>query len=183
MQTPCQSLYLKRDLGTDFLLGFLQNFLKHLFYRTSLGEYFWIFRSLPKNDTNWGNNNFNANTEHTIFCCNNFEAAFEIDLSKSWKFLKEMSVVGFRYSKIIVFEIDSNFIYVGISRSWVFFKIDVLKNWLTKLQLYSKKIPIQLFSCEVTKVLKNTLFTEHLQWLHLLFWKLESGETLFVSLL
>ena len=79
-----------------------------------------------------------------------------------------MSVVGFWYSKIIVFGIDSNFISVGISRSWVFFKIDVLKNWITKLQLYWKEIPIQVFSCEITKVLKNPLFTEHRWWLHML---------------
>ena len=127
---------LKKTPKYRFFLSFLQNFSKHLFYRTPLGEYFWIFRSLPKYDTNWGNSDFNANTEHIIFCCNNFEAAIQNNLTKFWKFFKEISVVGFHYSETIVFGIDSNFIYDRISRSWLFFKIGVLRNWLTNLQLY-----------------------------------------------
>ena len=45
-----------------------------------------------------------------------------------------MSVVEYRYS--IVFGIRSKFIYDTSSRSQVFLKIGVLKNWSSGLQLY-----------------------------------------------
>ena len=93
--------------------------------------------SLPKNDINRSNNSdFNANTEDTFVCCDNFEAAIQNNLTKSWRFSREVSVVGFRYSKTIVFGIHRNFTYDSSSRSQVFFKIGVLKNWPSDLQLY-----------------------------------------------
>ena len=91
-------------------------------------EYFWFFRSLPKNDINWGNSDFNANTGHIFVCCENFEASIQNNLTNSWRFSTEMSVVEFRYSETIVFGIYSNFTYDRSSRSRVFFKIGVLKN-------------------------------------------------------
>ena len=74
-----------------------------IFKSTFFVEYFWFFRSLPKNDINWGNNDFNANTEHIFVCCDNFEASIQNNLTKYWRFSAEMSVVGFRYSETIVF--------------------------------------------------------------------------------
>ena len=44
------------------------------------------------------------------------------------------------------------------------------------VQLYLKEVPIQVFSCEICKVFKNIFFTEHLQFLLLVwFWNLQYG--------
>ena len=64
------------------------------------------------------------------------EAAIENNVTRSWRFSRKMSVVGFRRSKFIVFGIHSNFTYDRSSRSQMFFKIGVLKNWPSDLQLY-----------------------------------------------
>ena len=63
----------------DFCKMFKNTFL------TPPGDYFWFFRSLPKdigilyykhqNETNWGDNvAFNANIENIFVCCDNFES-------------------------------------------------------------------------------------------------------------
>ena len=75
---------------------------------------------------------FNVNTEYSFVSCNNFEVAVQNNLTKSWIFLREISVAGFRYSETIVFGIHSNFTYDRSSLSKVFFKIGVLKNWPAK---------------------------------------------------
>ena len=73
------------------------------------------------------------------------------------------------------------------SRSQMFFKMSVLENFahftgkhlwrslfLIKLQALSpvtllKESPIQVFCCEISKIIKTPFLTEHLQWLFL--WK------------
>ena len=40
-----------------------------------------------------------------------FEAAIQNNLSKSWRFSREISVVEFRYTETIVFRIRSSFTY------------------------------------------------------------------------
>ena len=72
------------------------------------------------------------------------EAAIQKNLKKSWRFSREISVVGCRYSETILFGIHSNFTYDRSSRSKVFFKIGVLKNW-----------PAKRDSCEICKVFKK----------------------------
>ena len=61
------------------------------------------------------------------------EAAIQNNLTKSWRFSREISVVGCRHSETIVFGIHSNFTYGRSSRSKVFFKIGVLKKFLRNL--------------------------------------------------
>ena len=99
-----------------------------IFKSTFFIEHFRFFWSLPKNDINWGKNDFNANNEHIFVCCDNFKASIQNNLTKSWRFSWEMSVAGFRYSETIVFGIHSNFTYDRSSRSQVLFKIEVLKT-------------------------------------------------------
>ena len=82
------------------------------------------------------------------------------------------------YSKTIVFGIPSNFTYHGSSRSQVFFKIGALKKWLLDLQLCLKEIPIQVFSCEICKVLKNTRFAKFLR---IFLWNSTSGGCLWYN--
>ena len=60
----------------------------------------------------------------------------------------------------------------------MFFKIDLLKNsanftgkhlcwslFLIKFQAFRSVTPAQVFSCDICEIFKNTIFTEHLQWL------------------
>ena len=72
------------------------------------------------------------------------------NLTKSWTFLKEMSVVGFRYSETIVFEIDSNFIYDRISRLWMF-----LKTGLQTYNVIKKRSQYRCFSVKLAKFLRT----------------------------
>ena len=37
--------------------------------------------------------------------------------------------------------------------------------FLMKLQFFKKETPVQVFSCEIRIIFKNTFFTEHLQWM------------------
>ena len=60
------------------------------------------------------------------------EATIQNNLTKSWRFSREICVARFRYSETIFFGIHSNFTYDRSSRSKVFFKIVVLKNWPAK---------------------------------------------------
>ena len=112
-----------------FFCDFCENFKSTLFI-----NYFWLFKSLPKNDISWDNSDFNANTDQIFVCRDNFEAAIQNNLTKSWRFSREMFVVGFRYSESIVFGIRSNFTYD--KQMQVFFKIGVLKSWPSDRQLY-----------------------------------------------
>ena len=107
-----------------------------IFKSTFFIDYSLFFKSLPKNDINWSNSDFNANTEHIFVCGDNFEAAIQNNVTESRRFSREMSVMRFRYSETIVFGIHSNFTYNRSSCSQVFFKIGVLKNWPSDLQLH-----------------------------------------------
>ena len=61
------------------------------------------------------------------------QAAIQNNLTKSWRFSREISVVGCCYSETIVFGIHSNFTYGGSSRLKVFFKTGVPKKFLRNL--------------------------------------------------
>ena len=86
----------------------------------------------------------NANAEHIFVCCDNFEIAIQNKLTKSWRFSREIFVVGFRYSETIVSGIHNNFTHGRSGRWKVFFKIGVLENW-----------PAERDSCELCKVFKK----------------------------
>ena len=58
--------------------------------------------------------------------------------------------------------IENNKKNYRINQLYIFFYPQ--KNCLT-LQLYLKKTPAQLFSCEFCEIFKNTFLTEHLRWL------------------
>ena len=101
-----------------FFCGFCENF-KTTFCTESL----WVNSSgssgrdlkTYQNDIDWGNNSdFNANTEH-IFAAIILEATIQSNLTKSSRFSREVSVVGFCYSETIW---DSQQFYLWLKQSF-----------------------------------------------------------------
>ena len=80
-----------------------------------------------------------------------FEAAIQNNLTKSWRFLREMFVVGFCYSETIVSGIRSNFTYGRSSRLQVFFKI--CKTFRPAALL--KKFQYRFFNVKFAKLLRT----------------------------
>ena len=104
----------------DFCEMFKNTFL------TPPGDYFWFFRSLPKDIPGYYTTNIKMKpieaTMLTLMRTLNMslsvvitlKAAIMNKLSKSWRFSRlvmELSLVEFRYSEIIVFGIHNNFTY------------------------------------------------------------------------
>ena len=69
---------------------FSVKFLKHLFYTTPPGGYFWFVTLLP---INWGNK-----SDWMYFFATTLEAVIQNNLTKSWQISRQMSAVEFRYS-------------------------------------------------------------------------------------
>ena len=81
-------------------------FLKAPFLQNPFGWLLLVFQVITQK--HWANNkNFNANIEHIFVFCDTYyssmfmialEAAIQNNLTKFWRFSKEMYVVEFRYS-------------------------------------------------------------------------------------
>ena len=103
---PLPESLFKKDPGTDVFLWFLRNISKHPLCRTPPGDYVRFLQVVTltacQNDISRGNNSQIVTLMQTLNVFFSFaitlEAAIQNNLTKSWRFSREKSVVEFRYS-------------------------------------------------------------------------------------
>ena len=123
IKLPVAWVFIKKDPSTDIFLWVLRNFQEHHFYRTPPSDYLWFLRLFPKDLFRYSTKDNKMTLIEAVlvtlmptlnvFLSNaiTLGAAIKNNPSKSRKFSSEISAVEFRYSEIVVFEINTNFTY------------------------------------------------------------------------
>ena len=99
---PLPESLFKKDPDTDAFLWFLRNISKHPLYRIPPGDYVRFLQVVTltgyQNGISRGNNSQIVTLNVFFSFAITLEAAIQNNLTKSWRFSREKSVVEFRYS-------------------------------------------------------------------------------------